>query len=68
MDSLIVYPENEEQLSALKAFVKSIKMSFEEKPQEYSAHVIEGIKRSLKDAEERKVFTFTSIKDMIRSK
>ncbi|WP_394368544.1 DUF2683 family protein [Mucilaginibacter ginkgonis] len=68
MDSLIVYPENEEQLSALKSVINSMKIAFEQKSEEYPAHVIEGIKRSLRDAEEGKVYPFTSIRDMIRPK
>jgi hypothetical protein len=31
MDALIVYPENEEQLTAIKAVMKAMKISFEKK-------------------------------------
>ena len=31
METLIVHPDNKEQLSALKAFMKAFKISFEEK-------------------------------------
>jgi len=30
MESLIAHPENKEQLAALKAFMKALKISFEE--------------------------------------
>ncbi|RYU90434.1 hypothetical protein EWM62_07190 [Mucilaginibacter terrigena] len=31
METLIVHPENKEQLNAIKAFMKALKISFEEK-------------------------------------
>jgi len=65
MDALIVYPENKEQLTALKAVMKAMKISFEQQPQQYPDHVIAGVKRSLKQAEEGDLSRYTDIKDML---
>jgi hypothetical protein len=64
MDALIVYPENKEQLTALKAVMKAMKISFEQKSEVYPPHVVNGIKESLKQAEEGKLTPYTGIKDM----
>jgi hypothetical protein len=50
MDALVVYPENKEQLAALKAVMKAMKISFEQKSQIYPDHVIDGVKESLLQA------------------
>ena len=66
MDSLIAYPENEEQLTALKAVMESMKVTFEQKSEEYPQYVIEGVKRSLLKAENGEVKPYTSLRDMLR--
>jgi len=35
MDALIVYPENDEQLTALKAVMKAMKITFQQKREAY---------------------------------
>jgi len=65
MDALIVYPENKEQLTALKAVMKAMKIAFEEKSAVYPEHVINGIKESLKQADEGQLTPYTGIKDML---
>ena len=49
MDALIVYPENKEQLEALKAVMKAMKITFEQKSELYPAFVTEGVKDSLRE-------------------
>lgn len=50
MTILIVQPENEEKLAALKAFMKALKISFkEEKP--YNPEFVAKIERSKKEFE-----------------
>ena len=66
MEALIVYPENKEQLTALKAIMKAMKISFEQKNDLYPEYVIEGVKESLKQAEEGKLTPFTGVRDMLR--
>jgi hypothetical protein len=68
MDALIVYPENNEQLTALKAVMKAMKISFEQKSDIYPQQVIEGIKTSLKQAEDGKLTPYKGISDMLDKK
>ncbi|OKS84733.1 DUF2683 family protein [Mucilaginibacter polytrichastri] len=65
MDSLIVYPENKQQLTALKAVMKAMKISFEQKSEVYPNHIINGIKESLKEADQNQLSPYTGIKDML---
>jgi hypothetical protein len=65
MDALIVYPENKEQLAALKAVMKAMKITFEQQAQQYPDHVLEGVKKSLKQAREGDLTPYTGIKDML---
>lgn len=65
MEALIVYPENKEQLTALKAFMKAMKISFESQNEDYPDHVIKGVKKSLKQAQNGELTPYTGIKDML---
>jgi hypothetical protein len=65
MDALIVYPENKEQLIALKAVMKAVNISFEQKSEVYPGYVINGVKESLKQAKDGKLTPYTGIKDML---
>lgn len=65
MDALIVYPENKEQLTALKAVMKAMKVTFEQKSEVYPDYVLKGVKEALKQAEEGELTPFTGIKDML---
>ena len=65
MDALIVYPENKEQLAALKAVMKAMKISFEQKSEAYPEHVIKGVKESLQQANEGKLTHYSGIKEML---
>ncbi|WP_295796278.1 DUF2683 family protein [Mucilaginibacter sp.] len=65
MDALIVYPENKEQLIALKAVMKAMKISFEQKSETYPDYVLDGVKESLKEADDGKLTPYTGIKDML---
>ncbi len=65
MDALIVYPENKEQLTALKAVMKAMNITFEQKSEVYPDYVFIGVKESLKQAEEGKLTPYTGIKNML---
>lgn len=65
MDALIVYPENNEQLIALKAVIKAMKVSFEQKSEVYPDHVIAGVRESLKQADEGYLTPYAGIKEML---
>ena len=65
MDALIVYPENKEQLAALKAVMKAMKITFEQKREVYPDDVVNGVKESLKQAEQGQLTPYTGIKEML---
>ena len=65
MEALIVYPENKEQLTAVKAIMKAMKISFEPQNEIYPDHVIKGVKKSLKQAQNGELTPYTGIKDML---
>ena len=49
MGTLIVHPESEEKLLALKAFMKALKIRFEEEKSQYNPEFVKKIKRSEED-------------------
>jgi hypothetical protein len=65
MDALVVYPENKEQLAALKAVMKAMKITFEQKSEIYPQNVIDGVKESLKQSEESRLIPYNGIKDIL---
>jgi hypothetical protein len=67
MDALIVYPENKEQLVALKAVMRAMKINFEQKSEIYPDHVITGIEESMKQADEGKLTPYKGIRDMLNT-
>jgi len=59
METVIIHPESKEQLAALKAFAKALKMKFEMETSPYDPDFVAKIKRSKKQAEEGKVVSYT---------
>ena len=58
METLIVHPGNKEQLAALKAFMKALKISFEEQKSGYDPEFVRKIQESraqIKNGETRVV-------------
>ena len=51
METLIVHPDNEEQLAALKAFMKALKISFKEKKPAYDPEFVKMIQQGDEDLE-----------------
>jgi hypothetical protein len=49
MGILIAHPENKEKLVALKAFMKALKIRFEESESPYDPEFVEKINRSKED-------------------
>ena len=49
MEIIIAHPESEEKLAALKAFMKALKIRFEEEKSAYDPEFVEKIKRSDED-------------------
>jgi len=49
MEILIAHPENKEKLDALKAFMKALKIPFEENKSPYDSKFVEKLNRSDED-------------------
>lgn len=65
MATIVVHPEKD-QLKAVKAFLKALKVPFEEnKGEELPDHVIAGLKRSQRDIAEGRVYKFTTVEEML---
>ena len=67
-DALIVYPENKEQLIALKAVMKAMKIAFEQKSELYPEYVNNGVKASLTQANDGQLTPYTGVRDMLSKK
>ena len=65
MNALIAYPENQEQLTALKAVMRAMKIAFVQQDEEYPDYVINGVKESLKQADEGQLTLYSGIKNML---
>jgi len=46
METLIIHPKNKEQLSAIKAFIKALKIDFTTEKSPYKPEFVAKIKRS----------------------
>jgi outer membrane lipoprotein-sorting protein len=54
METVIMHPENKEQLSALKAFAKALKVKYETNNSPYNADFVKKVKESEKQINEGK--------------
>jgi hypothetical protein len=54
METMIMHPKNKEQLSALKAVAKALKVEFETTESPYNGSFVAKIKESKKQVEEGK--------------
>jgi hypothetical protein len=54
METLIVHPKTKEQLAALKAFVKALKIDFRTEKDNYDPAFVEKILQGRKDIEDGK--------------
>ena len=55
MDTLIAHPDNQEQYKALRAFLKALKINFEERKSPYDATFVSMIEESKKQAKQGKI-------------
>ena len=51
MESLLIHPENAEQLKAVKAVLKALKVPFEAQAKDLPAHVTKSIEKSVAEFE-----------------
>lgn len=56
METLIVHPESKEQLDAIKAFMKALKINFEKRETDYyDPQFVEMVKKAEKNAQYKTV-------------
>lgn len=66
MEVYVVYPENKEQLSALKAVLKALKMNFEPKAAAtLLPHALEGVKRGIEDLDNGRKIPFIEFEELL---
>jgi len=59
METMIMHPKNKEQLSALKAFAKALKIGFEIEKNPYNPEFVAKINESKKRAKVGKIVSYT---------
>lgn len=64
METVIMHPKNNEQLTALKAFAKALKVEFETTKSPYHLDFVAKIKTSKKQVEEGKFTTLDPSKSI----
>jgi flagellar motor component MotA len=62
MESILIHPESAEQLKTVKAVLKALKVQFEPQSADLPNHVVKGIERSLKQAENGQTISLEEFK------
>jgi len=66
MQTLIVQPENKEQLHAVESVLKLLKINFViEDDETLPTYVVEGTKESMVEAQAGKLTPFTTVREML---
>lgn len=68
MDALVVYPENKEQLTALKASTKPMNIAFESKSEVYPDYVLKGVRRAMQQADNGQLKPYSGVRDMLKGR
>jgi len=63
MQPIVIHPENAEQVKAIKAFLKDLKVQFEPQPSTFPPHVIAGIEESIKQHESGQTISLQEFKE-----
>ncbi|HTH83325.1 MAG TPA: DUF2683 family protein [Mucilaginibacter sp.] len=63
MESIVIHPESAEQLKTVKAVLKALKVQFEPHIDTLPPHVIKGIEKSLKQADEGQTISLQEFKE-----
>ncbi len=64
METLIVYPTKAQE-KAVTAFLKTLNVQFEKKPEVLPAHVLVGIKKGQEDIKAGDYFTYDEFKQQL---
>ena len=63
MQSIVIHPENAEQLKAIKAFLKDMKVQIEPQSNTFPPPVIAGIEESIKQHENGQTISLQEFKE-----
>jgi len=63
MESILVHPENAEQLKTVKAVLKALKVQFEPQPETLPPHVLKGIEESRKQHQNGQTISLQEFKE-----
>jgi hypothetical protein len=63
MESLLIHPENAEQLKTIKAVLKALKVQFEPQSNTLPAHVLKSINASIKQYEAGQTISLQNFKE-----
>ena len=63
MESILIHPENAEQLKTVKAVLKALKVQFESQSSTLPSHVLEGAKESLMQHELGQSISLSEFRD-----
>ncbi len=63
MESLLVHPENAQQLKTVKAVLKALKVQFEAKANALPVHVLHSVEKSLQQYEKGETISLQEFKD-----
>ncbi len=66
METLVVHPKDENQLAAIKAFMKALDIDFEQQEHVLPDHVIDNISKSQSEAHRGMTKEFLGTKEMVR--
>jgi methionine synthase I (cobalamin-dependent) len=68
MESILIHPENVEQLETIKAVLKALKVPFEPQSNSLPPHVIKDIEKGLGQAKSGQTISFEEFKEKHFSK
>ncbi len=63
MESILVHPENAEQLKTVKAVLKALKVQFEIVPEKLPTHVLAGIQVGIEQAKNGQTISLQEFKE-----
>ena len=63
MESILVHPENAEQLKTVKAVLKALKVEFEPQPEILPPHVLKGIEESRRQHQNGQTISLQEFKE-----
>lgn len=63
MESILIHPENAEQLKTVKAVLRALKVQFEPQSTKLPAHVLKSIEKGIKQYENGQTISYEEFKE-----